>query len=109
MLIGLVGTGVSTYFFATAPKNDKNRTYKIVGLSLSIFLALVGMFCILYYYYGSSFSSGEGGGCALAELAQQQAPMPAPAPAPTPAPGSGPETTNVVNITMTPNSMPKRT
>jgi len=52
LLVGLVGTIVSTYYVATSKKNDRNYTTKIVFLSISIVIFLLGGAGMFYHYYG---------------------------------------------------------
>ena len=99
-IIGIVGTGVSAYFVATRPKNDKNSTGKIVGLILSILLSIVGVALLLYRFEGV----GCDGDCPLEQYPQgvpdvvpapTPVPVPAPVQAPAPIPSQGPVNFNI--------------
>jgi len=109
-VLGLAGTGVSAYFVATRPKNDKDSTAKTVGLVLSIVMALVGMALLVYYKMG--YMLDEPGQCPLEQLSENlqtqypsagDLPAPAPLPAPLPAPVAAPPPNSAVfNINVNP-------
>ena len=89
-ILGLVGTGVSAYFVATKPKNDKTSPGKIFGLVFSIVLTLIGIAFLVYHYKGNLMGGG-GGECPLEQMATEYpqvlpdvAPPPVPAPVPVP-------------------------
>lgn len=103
-IIGIVGTGVSAYFVATRPKNDKNSTGKIVGLVLSILLSIVGVALLLYHFEGYKLEAA--GTCPLEQYPQgvpdvvsDVVPVPAPAPVQAPVqapiPSQGPVNFNI--------------
>lgn len=110
-VLGLAGTGVSAYFVATKPKNDKDSLAKTLGLFFSILLALVGMGLLVYYKMGNVM--GDSGQCPLEQLSENLQtqypsagdipPVNIPAPAPVPAPVSAPPPNSAVfNINVNP-------
>ena len=76
LFVGLVGTGVSTYFVVTSKDNDPNATTKKVGLSMSVVVAVIGIILILYYYKGSMFDSTGSSSCPVADAIEQAAASP---------------------------------
>lgn len=78
LFVGLVGTGVSTYFVVTSKDNDPNATTKKVGLSMSVVVAVIGIILMIYYYKGGSiFNTGDStcvdGTCPVASAVEQAA------------------------------------
>ena len=68
MILGFVGTGVSGYYKAIAPKNDKNSTLKTVSLAMSIVVTLVGVALFVYYYKGYSMDGSSE--CPIDQIAE---------------------------------------
>ena len=107
-ILGLTGTGISAYFVATRPKNDKDSTGKTIGLVFSIVMALIGIALLVYYKMGYILDGS--GQCPLEQLSENlqtqypsaselAAPAPTPINIPAAAPVSAPAPMNV-NITM---------
>jgi hypothetical protein len=81
LFIGVIGTGLSTYFMMTSKDNDPNATIKKVGLAMSVVMAVIGIVLMIYYYKGSMFDSvGGGGSCPVVDAIEQGAAVSDPGP-----------------------------
>ena len=110
LFIGVIGTGLSTYYVTTSKNKDPNATIKKVGLAMSVVMAVIGIVLMIYYYKGSMFDSMGGGGdtggsCPVADAVEQAAASPmSAAPVQGPAPPKMGATTFNINVN---NPQPK--